>query len=87
VLQDWVDPVSWDELDETAGALPDDDRDWNKIGGAPRWLQGRQEPPGVGWHFAFQFVAGFVGEELADGAVCYGFTNDDGSGAFLWQCH
>ena len=82
-LEDWADPVTWGYEDAT---LPDDDREWNKIAGTPRWLQA-DETPGPGWRFAFQFDAGATDQELADGAVCYGFVNDAGEGAFLWQCH
>jgi hypothetical protein len=51
------------------------------------YLQGDEEPLGEGWTFAFQFTAAWFGDELADGAECYGFVNTDGAGAFLWQCH
>lgn len=84
----WADPVRW-EWPERDYSLPplDEERYWNKLGGTPQWLQGEDWPPGDGWRFAFQFSAGRAGQELGDAAECYGFVNDDGRGAFLWQCH
>ena len=87
-LEPGADPAEWRWPE-----LPDcnyprgDDGDWRKIGGTPYFLQGDDWPPGDGWRFAFQFSAGWAGHELADGAECYGFINNDGRGAFLWQCH
>ncbi len=81
-LQPWADPEIWERDD--AGL---DDGHWNKIGGTPLWLQNPDTPPGDGWDFAFQFGADSAGEELGDGAECYGFLNHDGTGALLWQCH
>jgi hypothetical protein len=76
------DPEDWDA--EPLGR--DDDRDRNKLGGTPRWLQG-DEHPGDGHRFVFQFSAGQIGYELGDAAECYGFVDPDGQGIFTWQCH
>lgn len=57
------------------------------MAGKPLTPQGEQLPPGDGWTFAFQFSAAWAGRELGDGAECYGFVREDGTGAFLWQCH
>jgi hypothetical protein len=76
------DPEDWDA--EPLGR--DDDRDRNKLGGTPRWLQG-DEHPGDGHRFVFQFSAGPIGYELGDAAECYGFVDLDGQGIFTWQCH
>jgi hypothetical protein len=76
-----ADPPEWDEPGGESRT------DWNKIGGTPRYLQSEELPPGEGWKFAFQFGADNVGRELADGAECYGFVDETGRGAFLWQCH
>jgi hypothetical protein len=87
-LQPGADPAewTWPELGSHE-YIADEQRAWNKIGGTPSWLQGPQLPPGDGWQFAFQFTAAWAGEEMGDGAECYGFVRDDGTGAFLWQCH
>jgi hypothetical protein len=66
---------------------PEQHGDWDKIGGTPLFLQSEHTPPGDGWHFAFQFTAAWAGHELADGAQCYGFIRDDGTGALTWECH
>lgn len=77
---------TWPELPE--GEYPAESEDgWNKLGGTPQFLQGEGGPPGEGWRFAFQFSASWAGEELADGAECYGFINTDGRGALGWDCH
>ena len=86
-----LDPQAWD-LDENAMEADDvtyvdQDGDWEKLGGTPRWLQNPEEPSEPGWHFAFQFGADWAGRELADGANCYGFVHEDGRGKFIWQCH
>lgn len=84
-LEEGADPPEWSRFsDSPAGA---DHGDWNKIGGTPLFLQGPEYPAGAGWRFAFQFSAGWAGAELGDGADCYGFVHEDGSGALLWQCH
>jgi len=76
-----LDPVDWDGVKEEENA------DWMKVGGTPRFLQGEEWPAGAGWRFLFQFSADRIGHELGDGAECYGFVSDDGQGRFLWQCH
>lgn len=77
------DPEDWEaEPHEHA----DDEAAWNKVGGAPCWLQG-PEHPGPSYRFLFQFSAGRVGYELGDAAECYGFVDPDGRGVFTWQCH
>ncbi len=65
----------------------DDDRDWNKVGGNPRWLQGDEMPDEPGWRFLFQFTAAKVGHELADGAEVYGLIHDDGRGRLIVHSH
>ena len=70
VLEDFSDPVEWDEPDENTDMYqPDDDRDWNKVGGTARWLQAEEAPPGDGWSFAFQFGADSAGENAVTGWV------------------
>ncbi len=87
-LEDSADPPTWTWPDPPEGTQARDRHgDWNKIGGTPCFLQEEQCPPGDGWCFAFQFSADWAGRELGDGAECYGFVRDDGTGAFLWQCH
>jgi hypothetical protein len=86
-LQDSADPVTWEwPAPDPVRPYGDNEMYRNKIGGTPLWLQGEQWPPGDGWTFAFQFTAASAGEELADGAECYGFINDGGRAALLWQC-
>jgi hypothetical protein len=87
-LEQGADPPTWEWPDPPEGSTGKDQHgDWNKIGGTPLWLQAEEPPPGEGWRFAFQFSADWAGRELGDGAECYGFVRDDGTGAFLWQCH
>jgi HEAT repeats len=87
-LEDGADPAEWTWPEPPEGEMMSDRHgDWNKIGGTPLFLQDRKTPPGDGWRFAFQFSADWAGRELGDGAECYGFVRDDGTGAFLWQCH
>ena len=74
-----ADPDHWER-----GWFAEERGDWSKIGGTPRFLQNEQSPPGDGWEYAFQFTAWY---ELGDGAICYGFADASGRGAFLWQCH
>ena len=45
---------------------------------------GWEEP---GWSFLFQFTAGKVGHELADGAEVYGLIHADGRGRFIVHSH
>jgi hypothetical protein len=87
-LGEGADPQRWEwpELDPGTHRR-DAHGDWNKLGGTPLFLQGAELPPGEGWSFAFQFSADWAGRELGDGAECYGFVREDGTGAFLWQCH
>jgi hypothetical protein len=83
-----ADPPEWtwpEQLDEVQ--YRDDPADWRKIGGTPLFLQGDDQPPGEGWEFAFQFDTDWAGRELADSAVCYGFTHPDGRGALIVQSH
>jgi hypothetical protein len=86
VLEEGRDFPDWEPIREEQDG-PDDHRDWNKIGGTPRWLQYDATPEGPGWQFLFQFTAAFVGRELGDGAEAYGFVHDDGRGVFVWQSH
>lgn len=88
VMEAGADPAhwSWPPIPEGHYVVTEHG-DSNKLGGTPLFLQGEEWPPGEGWRFGFQFAADWAGEELGDGAECYGFFNDDGRGAFLWQCH
>lgn len=82
------DPAEWSWPQLAPDEIRNDEHGaWNKIGGTPLWLQGDATPPGEGWEFAFQFSAGWAGEEMGDGAECYGFLNRDGRAAFCWDCH
>ena len=76
----------WEPLQAELSDGRDDDRDWNKIGGTPRYLQGGPADPGR-WRFLFQFTAAAVGHELADGAECYGFIDASRHGLFLAESH
>lgn len=87
VLQPGLDPSDWTPPDLEPSHDVDDEGDWNKVGGTPRWLQGEESPTGAGWEFAFQFSASTVGFERADGAECYGWIHPTGTAAFAWQCH
>jgi hypothetical protein len=88
VLEPGADPREWTWPELPPNTYPAyGHRDWNKIGGTPAYLQGPDTPRGPGWQFAFQFNAAWAGHEFGDVAECYGFINDDGRGAFLWQCH
>jgi hypothetical protein len=87
VLEAGLDFDDWDVLNLDPETSRDDDRDWNKIGGNPRWLQGDETPDEPGWHFLFQFTAGKVGHELADGAEVYGLIHDDGRGRLIVHSH
>lgn len=85
-LTDGADPTSWRWPENPPRLERDDDRDWDKIGGTPLWLQRPEQPPADGWTYAFQFNADLVAER-GDGAVCYGWTDGQGQAAFGWQCH
>jgi hypothetical protein len=87
VLEPDLDFDDWAIYDDDPKRVRDDERDWNKIGGNPRWLQGAEMPDEPGWHFLFQFTAGKVGHELADGAEVYGLAHDDGRGRFIVHSH
>jgi hypothetical protein len=87
VLEPGFDFDDWDGFPDDPAAERDDHRDWNKLGGTPRWLQGAEEPTGPGWRFLFQFTAASVGHEMADGAEVYGHVNEDGRGAVAVQSH
>lgn len=89
-LEPGADPEAWvpsAEPPEGTYAMHDQACDQRKVGGTPDFLQGDEWPPGEGWRFAFQFDAGWAGQDLADAAACYGFVRNDGTGAFLWQSH
>jgi hypothetical protein len=87
LLEEGRDYPDWDLWNADPANERDDDRDWNKIGGVPRWLQSDETPDGLGWQFLFQFTAAAVGRELGDGAEVYGFVHDDGRGRFIVQSH
>jgi hypothetical protein len=84
-LEEGLDYSEWEPYLEEPPAERDDDRDWNKIGGSPRYLQGG--PPLGEWQFLFQFTAHLAGREMADGAECYGLINADRQGLFLIESH
>lgn len=84
-LEEGFDPRDWAAFEDTGTESRDDDRDWNKVGGSPRYLQGG--PPDPGLRFLFQFTASHVGHELGDGAECYGFIDDARRGFFLVESH
>lgn len=87
-LEPSLDPPAWSWPEPEPGSLyVDDPHNWRKIAGTPLFLQGEDWPAGDSWQFAFQFDADWAGHELGDGAVCYGFVDDGGRGAMLWQCH
>ena len=85
-LEPGNDPQAWDEP-AFAGPEATDDRDWNKIGGTPIWLQEDVTPDEPGWRFLFQFTAAAMGRELGDGAEVYGLVHDDGRGLVSIQSH
>ena len=87
VLEPGFDLDDWTILDEDPEATRDDERDWMKVGGNPRWLQGDEMPHEPGWRFLVQFTAARVGRELGDGAEVYGLLHDDGRGRFIVQSH
>jgi hypothetical protein len=87
VVEPGLDFDDWTILDDDPEPHGDDDRDWNKLGGNPRWLQGAQMPDEPGWRFLFQFTAAKVGHELADGAEVYGLIHDDGRGHLIVHSH
>ena len=86
LLEDGVEPPDWEDFDRAREDDRDDDRDWNKIGGSPRYLQGGPPDPG-GLRFLFQFTANQVGHEMGDAAQCYGFIDDARRGYFLIESH
>jgi hypothetical protein len=85
LLEEGRDYPDWEALREDPPAERDDDRDWNKVGGTPLYLQGGP-PPGE-WQFLFQFTAHLAGREMADGAQCYGLIGPDRRGLFLIEGH
>jgi len=87
VLERGLDFDDWTILLDDMEPHGDDDRDWNKVGGNPRWLQGDEMPDEPGWRFLFQFTAAKVGHELADGAEVYGLIHDDGRGRLIVHSH
>lgn len=87
VFEPGLDFDDWTILDDDPEPHWDDERDWNKVGGNPRWLQGDEMPDEPGWRFLFQFTAAKVGHELADGAEVYGLIHDDGRGRFIVHSH
>jgi hypothetical protein len=85
-LEEGLEPLEWQEFDAARKDDRDDDRDWNKIGGSPRYLQGGPPDP-EGLRFLFQFTADQVGHEMGDAAECYGFIDDARRGYFLIESH
>jgi HEAT repeat protein len=84
-LEEGLDFPDWTPLAQELALDRDDHRDWNKLGGSPRYLQGG--PPAGQWRFLFQFTAALVGREMADGAECYGLMDGDRRGLFLVESH
>jgi hypothetical protein len=87
-LEAGVEPEDWEAFDATLTPDDqDDDRDWNKIGGSPRFLQGPAWPEGDGWRFLYQFTTGYIGHDLGEGTELYGFVHPDGRGRSVAQSH
>jgi hypothetical protein len=86
VFDDGFDFDDWAVLDDSEPER-DDHRDYNKVGGNPRWLQADDTAEGDGWRFLFQFTAAMVGRELGDGAEVYGQVHDDGRGIVTVHSH
>jgi hypothetical protein len=86
VLEPGFDLDDWSILDDPA-ITRDDQRDYNKIGGNPRWLQHDDTPDEPGWRLLFQFTAADVGHELGDGAEVYGLIHEDGRGRIFIHSH
>jgi hypothetical protein len=86
VLEPGFDLDDWSILDDSA-ITRDDQRDYNKIGGNPRWLQHDDTPDEPGWRLLFQFTAADVGHELGDGAEVYGLIHEDGRGRVFIHSH
>ena len=86
-LEPGRDPLDWESFRADEIGWRDDDRDWNKVGGIPLWLQSDETPDGPGWRFVFQYTASTIGYEMGDAAQCYGFVHDDGHGLFVAQSH
>ena len=84
-LEAGLDYPDWEALRADPLSGRDDDRDWNKIGGSPRYLQ--SGPPTGEWRSLFQFTAAHVGREMGDGAECYGLVDPDRRGLFLVEGH
>ena len=87
VLESGLDFDDWQVLLDDPATERDDDHDWNKVLGTPRWLQGDETPVEPGWRFVFQYTAYRMGREMADGAECYGLLHDDGRSRFVVQSH
>jgi hypothetical protein len=86
VLEPGFDLDDWSILDYPA-VERDDHRDYNKVGGNPRWLQHDDTPDEPGWRLLFQFTAAMVGHELGDGAEVYGLIHEDGRGRVFVHSH
>ena len=87
VLEPGLDFDDWQVLYDDPEVGRDDERDWNKVGGNPRWLQNDDTPDEPGWRLLFQFNAGSVGFELGDAAEVYGLIHEDGRGRFFVHSH
>lgn len=85
-LEEGLEPIEWEAFDREREDERDDDRDWNKIGGSPRYLQGGPPDPQA-LRFLFQFTASQVGHEMGDAAECYGFIDEERRGYFLIESH
>jgi hypothetical protein len=84
-LEEGLDYPDWTPLAPDLALERDDHRDWNKLGGSPRYLQGG--PPAGEWRFLFQFTAALAGREMGDVAECYGLIDPDRRGLFLVESH
>jgi hypothetical protein len=84
-LEPGMDFPDWEAMAAEAAIDRDDSRDWNKLGGTPRYLQ--NGPPSGDWRFLFQFTAALAGFEMGDGAECYGLIDPDRRGLFLVESH
>jgi hypothetical protein len=85
-LEEGLEPPDWEDFRSDTEDETDDDREWNKVGGSPRYLQGGPADP-EGLRFLFQFTADRVGHELGDAAECYGLVDEERRGYFLIESH
>jgi len=82
--------VTLEPGDDPEEVTPDvDAAQGNKVGGVPRFIQGREYPSGAPWRLLLQLDSVEVPFEVnfGDAGVGYAFLSADGTVAkFLWQC-